>query len=102
MILKYAKILNFDSIIMNGWIEIANELFGKQGCIGIADSRISPFLEREAIKNFGSLIGAMRTIEGCLPEEKRTEFVDRCYKDTEVVYGLKDVCDSLGNTQCAI
>ena len=96
MILKYATILNFDSIIMSGWIEIANELFGKQGCIGIADSRISPFLEREAIKNFGSLIGAMRTIRDCLPEDKRKDFENRCYKDTQVFYGLKDVCDSIG------
>ena len=96
MILKYATILNFDSIIMSGWIEIANELFGKQGCIGIADSRISPFLEREAIKSFGSLIGAMRTIRDCLPEDKRKDFENRCYKDTQVLYGLKDVCDSIG------
>ena len=51
MILKYAEILNFDSIIRDEWIEKANGLLGAQGSIGIASPMIRPYLERGAMKS---------------------------------------------------
>jgi len=96
MILKYAEILNFDSIIRDEWIEKANALFDIHGGIGIASPMIRPYLEQGAMKKIVSLRDAMRTIRDCLPEDKRKDFENRCYKDTQVEYGLRDVCDSIG------
>lgn len=97
MSLKYAEILNFDTIIRDEWIEKANALFGKQGCIGIASPMIRPYLEQEAKRSLVSLLAAMKTIRDYLPEDKRTDFENRCYKITQVLYGLKDVRDSIGS-----
>ena len=102
MILKYAEILNFDSIIRDEWIEKANELFGTQGGIGISSPGIRPYLECDTMKNLTSLLGAMRTIMDCLPENKRRDFKNRCLEDTQVQYGLKEVCDAIGNTRDAM
>ena len=96
MIFKYAEILNFDSIIRDEWIEMANGLLGTQGSIGIASPMIRPYLEQGAKRSLVSLLAAMRTIRDYLPEDKRKDFENRCYKDTQVLYGLKDVCDSIG------
>lgn len=96
MSLKYAEILNFDSIIRDEWVEKARHLHGPNGSIGIASPMIRPYLEQGAMKNIVSLRDAMRTIRDCLPEDKRKDFENRCYKDTQVLYGLKDVCDSIG------
>ena len=101
MFLKYAEILNFDSIIRE-WIEIANELFGTRGCIGINDPGISPYREPGAMKTLVSLLGVMRTILDRLPENKKMEFENRCREDTQVWYGLKEVCDVIDNTRDAI
>lgn len=107
MILKYAEILNFDSIIRDEWIEKANGLLGTQGSIGIASSRIRPYLESGAMKNIVSLLDAMRTIKDYLPEDKRKDFESRCLLETHVQYGtkyhlLKEVRDSVDSTKCAM
>lgn len=101
MILKYAEILNFDSIIKE-WVDIANELFGSRGYIGINDPGISPYLERGALKTVVSLLGVMITIKRCLPEDKRNDFEDWCLRETQLQCEtqrclLKDVCDSIGS-----
>ena len=96
MSLEHIEILNFDTIIRDEWIENANPLFGIHGGIGIASPMIRPYLEQGAMKNIVSLRDAMRTIRDCLPEDKRKDFENRCYKNTQVFYGLKDVCDSIG------
>ena len=96
MSLKYAEMLYFDSIIRDEWIEKANALFGMQGGIGIASPMIRPYLEQGAMKSIVSLLAAMKTIRDYLPEDKRKDFENRCYKDTQVEYGLRDVCDSIG------
>lgn len=96
MSLEHIEILNFDTIIRDEWIEKANALFGMQGGIGIASPMIRPYLEQGAKRSLVSLLAAMKTIRDYLPEDKRKDFENRCYKDTQVLYGLKDVCDSIG------
>ena len=97
MSLKYAEILNFDSIIRDEWVEKARHLHGPNGSIGIASPMIRPYLKQGAKRSLVSLLAAMRTIRDYLPEDKRKDFENRCYKDTQVLYGLKDVCDSIGS-----
>ena len=96
MSLKYAEILNFDSIIRDEWVEKARHLHGPNGSIGIASPMIRPYLEQGAKRSLVSLLAAMRTIRDYLPEDKKKDFENRCYKDMQVLYGLKDVCDSIG------
>ena len=96
MSLKYAEILNFDSIIRDEWVEMARHLHGPNGSIGIASPMIRPYLEQGAKRSLVSLLAAMKTIRDYLPEDKRKDFENRCYKDTQVEYGLRDVCDSIG------
>ena len=107
MILKYAEILNFDSIIRDEWVERARHLHGPNGSIGIASPMIRPYLEQGAKRSLVSLLAAMRTIRDCLPEDKRKDFESRCLLETHVQYGtkyhlLKEVCDSVDSTKCAM
>ncbi len=97
MSLEHIEILNFDTIIRDEWIEKANALFGIHGGIGIASPMIRPYLEQGAKRSLVSLLAAMRTIRDYLPEDKRKDFESQCYKDTQVLYGLKDVRDSIGS-----
>ncbi len=106
MILKYAEILNFDSIIRE-WIETANELFGSRGYIGINDPGISPYREQGAMKTLVSLLDVMTTIKRCLPEDKRKDFEDWCLRETYIQYEtqrcpLNELRDSIDSTQGAM
>lgn len=103
MSLKYAEILNFDSIIRDEWVEKARHLHGPNGSIGIASPMIRPYLEQGAKKSLVSLLGAMRTIRNYLPEDKWKDFEKWCLLETHVQYGnkyylLKEVRDSIDST----
>lgn len=107
MSLKYAEILNFDSITRDEWVEKARHLHGPNGSIGIASPMIRPYLEQGAMKNIVSLLAAMRTIREYLPEDKRNDFAKWCLLQTHVQYGnkyylLKEVCNSIDSTQGVI
>ena len=84
------KVLNFDSIIRDEWIEKANELFGPHGGIGLSSSRIRPYLERESTKTGEVLFHAMRTIKDSLPATKKKVFQEWCLGNTVVDLGTRN------------